>query len=446
MGGSPLDIPDTRYVRSGDGYLAYQVCGDGPEDVVLLPAWATHVEEDWTRGALPRFLACLASFARLIRFDLRGTGLSDPVAISEMNSLERWKDEALVVLDATGSRRATLIGTGGGGHLAILFAATHPDRTKALVLTSTAARFTSAPDYPWGLSPERVPAYLHEIERRWGTGWLFARGSHYFSREPGPDLLAELGRAERYTAGPAAYAAAMRMSLESDVRGILQSINVPTLVLHQTGQRFVPVEHARYLAEHIDGARYAEVPSYREEPEAAAATIAEFLTGARPAAPSDRVLATLLFTDIVDSTRLAASLGDRRWHRLLDEYEKATERRVAEFRGRYVKSTGDGFLATFDGPARAIRCGQAVASAARELGIELRAGLHTGEIELRGDDVAGIAVHIAARVAALCDPSEVLVTRTVKDLVAGSELAFDDRGTRPLKGVPEEWQLFAVAP
>lgn len=438
-----MQTPPTRYVKSGDGYLAYQFCGEGPDDLVHLPAWASHVERDWEfPGWGNRFLGTLASFSRLIRFDLRGTGLSDPVAISEMTSLERWKDETMVVLDAVGSRRATLIGYGGGGPLAVLFAATHPDRTRALVLLRTAARFTIAPGYPWGLAPERVPAYLDRIERGWGTGMTVARGLNLL----GPDAktMRELGRAERYVAGPAAYTAAMRMALESDVREILSSVNVPTLVLHQTGDRFVPVEHSRYLAEHISDARYAEVPSHVDEPEAVASTIGEFVTGEKPAAPTDRVLATLLFTDIVDSTRRAVAVGDRHWRRLLDDYQEVSAVRIGEFRGRRVNTTGDGFLATFDGPARAIQCALAVTNAAREIGLEIRAGLHTGEIETRGGDVAGIAVHLAARVAVSAAPSEVLVSRTVKDLVAGSELAFEDRGTHSLKGIPGDWQLYAV--
>ena len=441
--GARVDIPKTRYIKSGDGYLAYQVCGDGPDDIVYLPAWGSHLEENWNFPAAG-LIRRLASVSRLITFDLRGTGLSDPVAISDMTSLERWKDETQVVLDAAGSRRAALVGSGGGGPLAILFAATHPDRTKALVLMRTAARFTRTPDYPWGLAPERVAGYLEEIERSWGTGAQLARTLDM--RGASPELLNSLGRFERYLAGPAAYAAAMRMALASDVRGILSSVKVPTLVLHRVGGRFVPVEHSRYLAEHIHGARYAQVPSHIEEPETVAAAIAEFLTGARPAPPSDRVLATLLFTDIVDSTRRAAALGDRHWHQLLDDYEQVSARQITTFKGRHVKSTGDGFLATFDGPARGIRCALAVSNAASELGIEVRAGLHTGEIETRGDDVAGIAVHLAARVAALSGPCEVVVSRTVKDLVAGSGLVFEDRGTHSLKGVPDDWQLFAVRP
>jgi class 3 adenylate cyclase len=375
---------------------------------------------------------------------MRGTGLSDPVAIAEMTSLERWKDETLVVLDAAGSHRATILGIAGGGPLAILVAATHPDRTRALVLWGTAARYTSAPDYPWGLAPERVAGFLDRIERNWGTGAEMARGLDVRGGEA--ELLRRLARAERYVAGPAAYTAVMRMGLACDVRDVLSSITVPTLVLHQAGGRLVPVELSRYLSEHIDGARYAEVPSPIEEPEAAAAAIAEFVTGAPPPPTSERVLATVLFTDIVDSTRRAAALGDRRWRQLLDDYDRLAAERIADFRGRHVKSLGDGLLATFDGPARAIRCALAISTAARELGVEIRAGLHTGEIETRNDDVAGIAVHLAARVAALSGPSEVLLSRTVKDLVAGSDLGFEDRGTHSLKGIPDDWQLYAAVP
>jgi class 3 adenylate cyclase len=289
-----------------------------------------------------------------------------------------------------------------------------------------------------------VAGYLDQIEHKWGTGAHLARALDV--RAGGPELLRRLGRAERYVAGPAVYTAVVRMGLECDLRDILSSIGVPTLVLHQAGSRFSPVEYSRYLAEHIDGARYAEVPSMIDEPEAVAAAIAEFLTGAQPPPTSERVLATVLFTDIVDSTRRAAALGDRRWRQVLDDYDRLAAEKIIDFRGRHVKSLGDGLLATFDGPARAIRCALAISTAARELGIEIRAGLHTGEIETRTDDVAGIAVHLAARIAALSGPSEVLLSRTVKDLVAGSDLNFEDRGTHSLKGIPDDWQLYAVLP
>ncbi|MGH2864494.1 MAG: alpha/beta fold hydrolase [Solirubrobacteraceae bacterium] len=435
-----VDAPQTQYVKSGDGHLAYQVCGDGPVDLVFLAAWASHVEENWKISG--RWLRSLASWSRLIVLDLRGTGLSDPVAISEMTSLERWMDETLVVLDAVDSERAALVGTGGGGPLAALFAATHPDRTKALVLHRTAARFTTAPDYPWGLAPERVPGYLDQIEREWGTGAVLAR-SLSLRREP-PEVRGGLARLERYIAGPSAFRAAMKMSLESDIRGILSSVGAPTLVAHQAGDRFNPVEHSRYLSEHISGARYVEVPSFLKDPEAAAATFAEFITGARPPLVSDRVLATVLFTDIVDSTRTAAALGDRRWREMLDGYDQATAAALEVFRGRQVKTTGDGTLATFDGPGRAIRCALELSDTVEQLGVQIRAGLHTGEIETRGEDVAGIAVHIGQRISSIARPREVLVSRTVKDLVAGSEFKFTDLGLQKLKGVPEEWQVFSA--
>ncbi len=433
---------DTRYVKSGDGYLACQVVGDGALDLVYLTAWGNHVEEQWKIPAVARFLRSLASFSRLIVFDLRGTGLSDPVAISEMTSLERWMDETEVVLDAVGSRRAALLGHGGGGQLAALFAATHPDRTAGLVLWRTAARFTTAPDYPWGLAPVRVPGYLDHLEEGWGNGAHFARTLSLRGEEP--ELRSQLARYERYVAGPATYRAAMRMALESDLRGILSSITVPTLVAHQANDRFNPVEHSQYLAEHIEGARYIEVPPVLYEPARVADAVAEFLTGAPPVLPSDRVLATVLFTDIVDSTRRAAAIGDRRWHETLDDYDEAAAAALSEFRGQQVKTTGDGTLATFDGPARAIRCAVALCEATDRLGLQIRAGLHTGEIETRGNDVAGIAVHIGQRVTALAAAGEVLVSRTVKDLVAGSGIMFEDRGLHTLKGLPDQWQVYSV--
>lgn len=440
--GARVEIPKTRYVKSGDGYLAYQVSGEGPLDLVFLGNWGSHLEENWRIPVFARLGRSLASFSRYITFDLRGTGLSDPVAIHEMTSLEHWMDETTIVLDAVGSRRAALVGFGGGGPLAALFAATHPDRTQALVLWSTAARFTTASDYPWGLAPERVPDYLDQIEQNWGSGAQMARTVGLGGEET--QLRQTLGRFERYVAGPAAFRAAMRMALESDIRGILSSITVPTLVAHQAGGRFTPVEHSRYLTEHIPGARFIEVPSALTDPEGVAGAFAEFLTGARPALPSDRVLATVLFTDIVDSTRQATAVGDRRWREILDDYDAATARALDEFRGRQVKTTGDGTLATFDGPARAIRCAIALSDAVEGLDLKIRAGLHTGEIETRGGDIAGIAVHVGQRISSLAGAGEVIVSRTVKDLVAGSGLAFADRGVHALKGIPEEWQVYAV--
>jgi class 3 adenylate cyclase/pimeloyl-ACP methyl ester carboxylesterase len=436
-----VDTPSTKYVKSGDGYLAYQVSGEGPIDVVYLAAWASHLEENRKLPAFARFSRALASFSRLIVFDLRGTGLSDPVAISEMTSLERWMDETTVVLDAVGSERTALIGAGGGGPLAALFAATHPDRTKALVLHRSGARFTTAADYPWGLASELVPAYLDQIEQEWGTGSVLALN---FGPGVRPEMREQLARFERYVAGPSAFRAAMRMALESDIRGVLSSIAVPTLVAHEIDDWFNPVEHSRYLAEHIAGASFIEVPSPLVDPEGIAGAFAEFLTGARQVVPSDRVLATVLFTDIVDSTHRATAVGDRRWHEILDAYDAAAAQALGEFRGRQIKTTGDGTLATFDGPARAIRCATALSDAVQDLDLQIRAGLHTGEIETRGEDIAGIAVHVGQRISSLAGAGEVLVSRTVKDLVAGSGLAFADRGSHALKGIPDEWQVYSV--
>ena len=436
-------VPDTRYVKSGDGYLACQVFGEGPVDLIFQSAWGSHVEEVWRMpGGFAGLLQGLASFCRVIVFDLRGTGLSDPVAIADMTSLERWMEETQVVLDAVGSHQAALLGHGGGGQLFALFAATHPDRSKALVMWRTAARFTTAGDYPWGLAPERVPDYLEQIEREWGNGAQLARTLQV--RGPDPELRRRLARYERYVAGPATYKAAMRMVLNSDIRGILSTVKVPTLVAHQAGDRFTPVGHSRYLAEQITGARYVEVPPILEDPASVASVIAEFVTGAPSVIPSDRVLATVLFTDIVGSTRRVADVGDRRWHETLDYYDEAAADVLREFRGQPVKSTGDGTFATFDGPARAIRCAVALSEAVERLGLEMRSGLHTGEVETRGEDVAGIAVHIGQRISALAEPGEILVSRTVKDLVAGSGLTLIDRGSVGLKGIDDEWQVYAV--
>ncbi len=435
--------PVTRYIKSGDGYLACQVFGEGPVDLVFQSAWGSHVEEIWRiPGGFSELLRGLAHFCRVIMFDLRGTGLSDPVAIADLTSLERWMDETQVVLDGMGSQQAALMGHGGGGHLLALFAATHPDRTKALVLWRAAARFSAAPDYPWGLAPERIPAYLDRIEREWGNGAQLARTVQLAGDEP--ELRRLYGRYERYVCGPATYRSAMRMALESDIRGILSSINVPTLVAHQAGDRFIPVEHGRYLAEHIAGARYAEVPPILDDPASIASTVAGFVTGTPKVLPSDRVLATVLFTDIVASTGRVATLGDRRWHKTLDDYDEAAADVLREFRGRQVKSTGDGTLATFDGPARAIRGAVALSDAVERLGLKIRAGLHTGEIETRGGDVAGIAVHIGQRISALAEPGEILVSRTVRDLIAGSGIMLTDRGSFGLKGITDPWQVYAV--
>ena len=432
--------PETHYARSGDVHIAYQVVGDGPLDLVLVPGFISHVEGWWEEPLCARFVERLASFSRLILFDKRGTGLSDREF--GVPTLEQRMDDVRAVQAAAGSERAAVLGISEGGPMSVLFAATYPERTAALVLYGTFAEFRS-----WVPTREALEGILGYMDRDWGTG----RSLPHFA----PSLAAEprfrrwWARHERGGASPGAAMALMRMNSEIDVRHVLPAIRVPTLILHRTGDVTVDVEAGRYQAAHIHGARYVELPGTDHLPfvgdsEAILAEIEEFLTGVRPVAEPDRVLATVLFTDIVDSTRRAAALGDRRWRELLEAHHSATRRELGRHRGREVKSLGDGFLAAFDGPARAVRCAEAIAVAMRPLGLEVRAGLHTGECEVMGEDLGGLAVHIAARVAAQAGPGEVLVSSTVKDLVAGSGLQFEDRGTRALKGIPDEWRLFAL--
>ena len=438
----------TRYARSGDVSIAYQVAGDGPLDVVFVPGFVSHVEFGWELPGWGPAWRRLASFARLIVFDKRGTGLSDRTML--VPTLEERMDDVRAVMDAAGSKRAALIGLSEGGPMALLFAATYPDRTSALVLWGSFARTAAAPDYPIGYPDELAARVFEEVSERWGEGEMLATIA--FSRMPTDEPTREfLGRVERNSATPNAAAAALRFGQETDVRHVLPAIAVPTLVVHRTGDPLVSIAQGRYLAEHIPGARMLELPGdfhvggHPGANDDLLEEVQEFLTGARATAPEvDRILATILFTDIVGSTQQAAALGDRRWRDVLDAHDAAVRRELVRFRGRELKTTGDGFFAAFDGPARAIRCGQAIAAAARGLGLEVRAGLHTGECELRGGDLAGLAVHIGARVATLAGPGEVLVTSTVRDLVVGSGIEFDERGEQALRGVPDTWRTFAV--
>jgi pimeloyl-ACP methyl ester carboxylesterase len=436
---------ETRYAKSGDVNIAYQVVGAGPLDLVLVPGFVSHLEYRWEDPGLARALTRLASFARLITFDKRGTGLSDRTA--GLATLEERMDDVRAVMDAAGSERAALFGYSEGGPMSLLFAATYPERAAALVLYGTYARRSWAPDHPWGRTDEEWQWLLGTLEREWGGAvgigtWApSAADDERFCRWWSTYL--------RLGASPGAAMAVQRMNMEIDVRHVLASVRVPTLILHRTGDRITRVEEARALAARIAGARYVELPGEDHIPwvgdaDALVDEIEEFLTGVRRGPEPDRVLATVLFTDIVGSTELAARLGDRRWRELLEAHHAAVRRELARFRGREVDTAGDGFLATFDGPARAVRCAGAIREAVRPLGIELRAGLHTGEIELLGDDIGGIAVHIAARVAALAGSGEVLVSSTVRDLVAGAGLQIEDRGTHAHKGVPDEWRMFAA--
>jgi len=442
-----MEVPDTRYAMSGAAHVAYQVVGDGPVDVVLIEQWFSHVESQWDVPPLARFLERLSSFSRLLLFDQRGVGLSDPVPISSLPSGEEWMDDLGAVLDAAGSTRAALVAGLDGGQIATRFAATHPDRVSSLVLVNTCPRFREAPDYPWGGSPDQLARALEEIEARWGEGVTAQRRAPSVAADP--YLLRAFGKLERQSASPGSALAMMRMLVETDIRSVLPTIRVPTLVIHRSDAAVVPVAHGRFMAEHIPGARFVELPGaditlWAGDAEALVAEIQEFITGVRPPVEADRVLATVMFTDIVGSTDRAAGLGDGRWGTVLEEHNRLVRRQLERFRGREVKLTGDGFLATFDGPARGIRCAEAIRDALRALDLEVRAGLHTGEVSLVGDDVAGIAVHIAARVAALAGAGEILVSSTVRDLVGGSGIEFDDRGEHALKGVPDPWRVFAA--
>ena len=437
--------PKTRYAKSGDVHIAYQVVGDGRLDLVYAPAWIGNMELFWEEPSCARFLKRLASFSRLILFDKRGTGSSDRSV--EIPIIEQQIDDLTSVMDSVGSERAALLGASEGGSLCTLFAATHPERTSALILCGAVATTRWSPETPWALTRETFETWIQTVGREWGGPLaieLFAPSVAHDQRFR--DWWARL---LRLAASPAAAIALLRMLDEIDVRPVLPTIRVPTLVLQRTGDRIVNVENGRYLGRHIPNAKYVELPGadhfpYVGDTDAILAEIEEFLTGARHAPEADRVLATVLFTDIVGSTAHAAGMGDQRWRDLLGSYQALVRGELARSRGREVKTLGDGFLATFDGPARAIRCACAIRDSVRPLGIEIRAGLHTGECELMDDDVGGIAVHIGARVASSAAPSEVLVSSTVKDLVAGSGLRFADRGTHHLHGVPGEWRLFAV--
>jgi len=436
--------PQTRYAKSGDVNIAYQAVGDGPLDLVLVPGFVSHLENDWDEPRSAHFLERLASFSRLIRFDKRGTGLSDrPGGLPD---LETRMDDVRAVIDAVGSTRVALFGYSEGGPMCCLFSATYPDRTKALVLYGTyAKRMDPDDDYPWAPTWEQRQAYGDQVEREWG----FDSDLRTMSPNADAALTAWWRTRARASASPGAARALILMNSRIDVRQVLPTIQVPTLVLHRSGDRDSRLEEGRYIADRIPGARFVELAGDDHIPWVDADQIVdeveEFLTGVRRGAESDRVLATVLLTDIVGSSERAAELGDRRWRDLLEAHHALVRGELARWRGREVDTAGDGFLATFDGPARAIRCACAIRDGLHALGVEIRAGLHTGECEIIGGKVGGIAVHTAARVAASAQPGEVLVSGTVRDLIAGSGIELEDRGVHSLKGIPGEWQLLAVA-
>ena len=436
--------PETHYAKSGGVNIAYQVLGDGPMDLVHVPPFISNLELQWEDPSQAKYMQRLASFSRLIMFDKRGTGLSDRVDVA---SLEERMDDVRAVMDAAGSERAVVFGSSEGGALAILFAVTYPERVSALVLYGAYPRMSWAPDYPNGI--EVSDDALREHENQWGrVGGGMGLATLHPGRANDPTYQEAVARSDRLSASPGAATAIMRMILGLDVRHLLSAIRVPTLVVYRTADA-VHADGSRYLGAHIPSAKTVELPGdvyfpYRGDQDAVLGEIEEFLTGVRVPAPPDRVLATVLYTDIVGSTRRAAEAGDRHWREVLEQHETISEREIQRQRGRLIKSTGDGILATFDGPARAVRCACAIRDAIPALEIEIRAGIHTGEIELRGDDIGGIAVHIGQRVSSLAGPGEVLVSRTVVDLVAGSGLKFEDHGEHELKGVPGSWKLFTV--
>ena len=436
-----MQQPVTRYAKCGDVHIAYQTFGEGSVNLVVAPPFVSNIENYWDESDFARWLHRFGSYARCVMFDKRGTGMSDRVA--ELPGLDVRMEDLTAVMDAVGLERSAVMGVSEGGPLAALFAATYPERCDALVLYGSFARFAS-----WLPTEEALAQFLDYIEQAWGTGGSLP----FFAPTRGNDPAFQhwWGRFERLGASPAAATALMRMNSQIDISELVPTIRVPTLVIHRTDDVTINVNGGRFLAEHIPGARYLELPGKDHIPFVGdnageiADAIQEFLTGSRAPVEIDRVLATVLFTDIVGSTEKAAALGDSRWRKLLDDHHITIRRNLTRFRGREVKTTGDGILATFDGPARGVRCACAIAEEIHSLGIDVRAGLHTGECEIMGEDVGGIAVHIGARVASLAGAGEVLVSRTVKDLVAGSGLRFADRGSQTLKGVPGDWQIYAV--
>ena len=439
--------PETRYAKSGDVNIAYQVVGDGPIDLVYVPGWVSNIEVAWEHPGLARYYNRLASFSRLILFDKRGTGLSDRVPIDRLPTLEQRMDDVRAVMDEVDSERAVVMGHSEGGNMCVLFAATYPERTEALVTVGIYVKRVWSPDYPWAPTPEERDQWLEFLARDWGGAVELSTLAPSVADDPA--FARWWSKYLRVSASPQAAVALGRMNTQIDVRSVLPTIHVPTLVLHRVDALDVRIEEARFIAGQIPNAKLVELPGADHIPwtptmDDLLDEVEAFVTGERPRVEPDRVLATVLFTDIADSTDWARRLGDAAWRARLEEHQRMVRRELELHRGREVKTTGDGFLATFDGPARAIRCAREIRDAAGELGLAVRAGVHSGECEMMGDDVGGIAVHIAARVLDEAAPGEVMVSRTVRDLVAGSGLAFEDRGERELKGLDGAWRLFAV--
>ncbi len=435
------------YAKSGDLHIAYGVGADNGPDLVYVSGWVSHLDMMWDNPLIARFLDRLAAFSRLITFDKRGVGLSDAVPVDELPTLEERMDDVRAVLDAIGSERAFLFGHSEGSVMSALFAATYPQRTAGLVAYGGYAARIPDDDYPWAPAPKDRAAFLQQILDQWPA--LEDMETLAPSQAGNEAFIDGLTRYLRSGASPSAAHALAAMNTDADIRGVLSSITVPTLLIHRTGDRDADIGGTRYMADRIPGARLVELPGadhlpWTDDSDSVVDEIEEFVTGVRPRPTIDRVLATVLFTDIVDSTLVASQLGDARWRQVIDSHDQICQDQVARHSGTFVKGTGDGILATFDGPARAVRCAEAIALDTKPLGIATRAGVHTGEIELRGDDIGGIAVHIASRVIGEANAAEVLTSSTVKDLVAGSGIIFTSRGEHTLKGIPGTWELYSA--
>ena len=443
-----------RYAKTVDGFhIAYEVIGDGPFDLVYVPGWFSNLECVWEMPDLGDFLRELANLARLIVFDPRGSGLSDRPSASDLLSLEVGMDDIRAVMDAAGSERAVLFGWEDGGSRCAMFAASHPGRTTALVTFGLWAKYSTSPDYPWGWSAEQVEAFWSLVENKWGTEEFWRTDSALVSRrmQSDPERVRAWARYARLSASPGAALAIERMNHETDIRAVLPTIRVPTLVMHRVADTSEPVEQARYIGERIPGAKVVELLGDEHAPFMGDTSVVldhlrRFISAIREEeAEFDRMLATVLFTDLVGSTERAVALGDRAWRDLVEPHHETIRGLLGRYRGIEVDTAGDGFFATFDGPARGVRCAQAIVGAVNSLGLEVRAGVHTGEVETINEKVGGVAVNIGARIAAVAGPGEVLVSSTVKDLTAGSGLDFEDAGEHELKGIPGSWRVYRVA-
>jgi class 3 adenylate cyclase len=438
----------TKYTRSNNVHIAYQVVGEGEFDLIYVQGWASHVELSWEEPLFARFLKRLTSFSRLIMFDKRGTGLSDRVSSDQLPTLEERMDDLRAVMDAAGSKRAALVGHSEGGALCALFAATYPERTKAIIMIGSFAKRIWSPDYPWAPTREERQKEYESVVDEWGKQQDVA---HYAPSMIDDEAFSQrLATYYRHAASPGAALTLLRMNTEIDIRNVLPAIHVPTLFIHRTGDLDTNIEESRWMVTQVEGARLVEFTGADHFPwlgdqDSILDEMQEFLTGERPPPDFTRILTTILFTDIVESTKLAHEFGDQAWKSLLDKHSRICEENIKHFRGRLIKDTGDGILAIFDGPGRSVQCAKAISADTKSLGIHIRAGIHTGEIELRGNDTAGVAVHLAARVASLANSDEVLVTRTVRDLVAGSGIQFSDHGTHEFRGFSEAWQVYAVS-